>query len=154
MEGRGAKPATRSWQGASHSDGGPPTRTRVCTGPRQSHRTPSAGWGKGTPEPFCHMVLWPCPTATSQLQLHHSHQPTTHTHNSFINVYFHLNQQMNTSIGGRRAPCRAMICFSGWHGEAGPGVLMAPFGGIKCPEQSLHSHFQGGKSTSSPAVYR
>lgn len=60
---------------------------------------------------------------------------------------------MNTSIGGVHEPYGAMICFSGWHREVGHGGLMAPFGGIKWPEQLLHDHFQGGTIASLPAVY-
>lgn len=51
-------------------------------------------------------------------------------------------------------PHRALVHFKGWHWEASRGVLMAVFERIKCPEQLLPNHFQDGKSTSLPAVYR
>lgn len=117
----------------SHSDWG--KEDQSLQGPSAEESTQGAGWGKGTQESFSRTVLWPRPPATSQLQPFLVHKLTTHTRNSFINVYFHLNQQTNTSIGGRQVPRGAMIHFWGWRREAGRGVLPALFGGIKCPEQ-------------------
>lgn len=56
--------------------------------------------GEGHPRAVCHIVLPSCPSATSQLQLHLIHKRTTHTRNSFISVYFHLNQQTDMCPDG------------------------------------------------------
>lgn len=68
--------------------------------PLAEESDPVGGMGEGHPRAILPRRLQPCPSATSQLQLWLIHKLTTHTHNSFINVYFHLNQEMNASTGG------------------------------------------------------
>lgn len=79
----------------SHSDWGALTAPEFEQGFGRGVRM-----GEGRPRAVCHIVLRSCPSATSQLQLHLIHKRTTHTRNSFISVYFHLNQQTDMSPDG------------------------------------------------------
>lgn len=72
----------------------------MCVGHWQRNWTQWAGWGMGAQEPFGPILSQACSLATSQLQLRLIHKLTTHAHNSFINVYFYLNHQMNASTDG------------------------------------------------------
>lgn len=68
-----------------------------------SHRAkPGRAWAaekkKKKPGPFLLHCSVPCPSATSKLQLGLVHQPRTRVCDSFINIYFSLNQHMAVSI--------------------------------------------------------
>lgn len=77
----------------------------------------------GTEEPFGPLISQASPSATSQLQLSLIRKLTTHTRNSFINVYFHLSHQMDASTDDSARPSSGTGPGQGWRREAGGAVL-------------------------------